>query len=85
MVVEILFTRGCPNHAPTVAIVQQLVRDLGVEAEIREIEVRGADDAQQLRFLGSPSIRVDGRDIEALQFALGALHEQHQARKRHRV
>jgi len=64
MIVEILYTRACPHHAPTVALVRQLARDLGVDAEIREVEVRGPDDAQQLRFLGSPSVRVDGRDIE---------------------
>ena len=64
MIVEILYTRACPHHAPTVDLVRRLVRDLGFDAEIREVEVRGADDAQRLRFFGSPSVRVNGHDIE---------------------
>jgi hypothetical protein len=64
VIVEILYTRACPHHAPTVALVQRLARDLGFDAEIREVEVRGPEDAQRLRFLGSPSVRIDGCDIE---------------------
>ena len=64
MIVEILYSRACPHHAPTVDLVRRLVRDLGFDAEIREVEVRGPDDAQRLRFFGSPSVRVNGRDIE---------------------
>lgn len=43
---------------------REVVADLGVDAEVREIEVHGVDDAKERRFLGSPSIRVDGIDIE---------------------
>jgi hypothetical protein len=40
---------------------------LRVAAEIHTVEVRDHDDALAKRFLGSPSIRVDGRDIEESQ------------------
>jgi copper chaperone CopZ len=38
--------------------------DLGVNASIEEVEVRDADDAEGLRFLGSPTVVVNGVDIE---------------------
>jgi hypothetical protein len=62
--VEMLFFEGCPNHAPTAELVRSVVADLGVVVEVREIAVEEPEDAEALRFLGSPSVRVNGRDIE---------------------
>ena len=62
--VEILFFDGCPNHEPTVRLAQEVMADLGVTAEVCEIVVESLEDAQTRRFLGSPSVRVNGRDIE---------------------
>lgn len=36
----------------------------GVAAEIELVEVKDADAAQRLRFLGSPTVRIDGVDVE---------------------
>lgn len=62
--VEVLFFDGCPNHEPTLALVRRVVADLGVDAEVHEVAVEDPEDAETLRFLGSPSVRVNGRDIE---------------------
>lgn len=62
--VDVLYFDGCPNHAPTVELARRVVADLGVEAEVNEIPVESAEDAEAKRFLGSPSVRVNGRDIE---------------------
>ena len=62
--VEVLFFDGCPNHEPTVRLAQEVMADLGLTAEVREIVVENSEDAQTSRFLGSPSVRVNGLDIE---------------------
>ena len=62
--VEILYFDGCPNHEPTRALVDQVAAELGLQAEIELVEVADPDSATRLRFLGSPSVRVDGRDVE---------------------
>jgi len=62
--VEVLTFVGCPNAEPAVDLVQRLALDLGVSAEVVRVDVKDADEAQSLRFLGSPSVRVDGQDIE---------------------
>lgn len=62
--VEVLTFAGCPNAEPAVALVERVCGELGIEASLERIEVKDADQAVQLRFLGSPSIRVNGRDIE---------------------
>jgi hypothetical protein len=62
--VEILYLEGCPHHEPARMIVERLARQLQIEPEIRLVEVADPDAAVELRFLGSPTVRVDGVDVE---------------------
>lgn len=62
--VEILYFDGCPNHEASRAMVERVSAELGLEPELRLVNVTDQEAAQRLRFLGSPTIRVDGRDID---------------------
>jgi len=62
--VEILYFDGCPNHHPVIALVERVSRELGVEPELQLVNVPDQEAARQLRFLGSPTIRVGGRDVD---------------------
>ena len=62
--IEILFLAGCPNFRPTVELAERVVVHLGVDAHIQPVVVDSADEAVRRRFLGSPSIHVNGQDIE---------------------
>jgi hypothetical protein len=62
--VEILYFEGCPNHEPARMLVERLARQLRIEPEIRLVEIADPDAAVELRFLGSPTVRVDGVDVE---------------------
>jgi hypothetical protein len=62
--VEILYFDGCPNHRPAVALVERLCRELGIEPELQLVNVADQEAAQRLRFLGSPTIRVGGVDVD---------------------
>lgn len=64
MKIDVLFFGGCPNHAPTVELVRDVVRELEVNAEVCEVEVKTEQEAESLRFLGSPTVQVEGVDIE---------------------
>jgi mercuric ion transport protein len=64
MKVEVLYFEGCPNHALTVEKVREALQSDYQSAEIREVEVRTQAEAESLGFLGSPSVRIDGLDIE---------------------
>jgi len=61
---EVLAFAGCPNAQPTIELVERVILELGGNAELELVEVRDADEVEALRFLGSPSVRVDGRDVE---------------------
>jgi hypothetical protein len=62
--VEILYFEGCPNHEPARALVERIAAELHVEPQIELLKVVDSDAATEQRFLGSPTIRVDGRDVE---------------------
>jgi len=62
--VEILYFEGCPNHEPTRALVERLARELRVEPLIELVQVPDPEAAFKLRFLGSPTVRVNGVDVE---------------------
>ena len=61
---ELLFAPGCEAIEGTVAMVNETLRELDLSAEVSEIMVDTVEKARELRFLGSPSIRVNGHDAE---------------------
>jgi hypothetical protein len=64
MQIEVLYFEDCPNHLPTMERINSIVREEGCNAEVREVLVPDVETAQRLNFLGSPTVRVNGLDIE---------------------
>jgi hypothetical protein len=64
MQIDILYFEGCPNHAPTVARVTQIAAEMGLTVSLREVQITTPEEAQQRRFLGSPTVFVNGVDID---------------------
>jgi hypothetical protein len=63
-VVEVLYVEECPHYLAALALIERVQADLGIEAEIRIRLIPDRQAAEQARFVGSPTVRVDGRDIE---------------------
>src|SRR5215471_19040344 len=64
MKIEILYVDGCPNQQPAIEGVREVLREDRLSAEIVEVKVGDASMARELKFLGSPSIRINGLDVE---------------------
>ena len=64
MRIEVLAFAGCPNRLPAVELAKRAVADAGLAAEVVVVDVETNEDAQTQHFLGSPTIRIDGRDVE---------------------
>jgi hypothetical protein len=64
MKIELLYVPDCPNHAPTVQVLREVLVEFGLSHEIIEIEVTDQPEAMATGFLGSPTIRIDGNDVE---------------------
>lgn len=65
MVIEVLYVPGCPNHQAAIENLKDALRSAVITAPIQEIVVTNEAMARQLKFPGSPTIRVDGRDVES--------------------
>lgn len=63
MKIEVLYVAGCPSHPEAVKLLRDILAAEGVAAEIHEVLVSDERMANDLRFLGSPTIRISGRDV----------------------
>src|SRR5215207_1021325 len=63
MKIEILHSDGCPTFRATGDSLRQVLAEEGLEAEVELVTVNSNEEARRLRFPGSPTIRVDGRDL----------------------
>jgi hypothetical protein len=63
-VIEVLYVRHCPHHPGTVTLIERVRAELGLDAELRTTLIVDQAAAEQARFPGSPTVRVDGRDVE---------------------
>jgi hypothetical protein len=60
-----LWWRGCPSAEPAIELVLEEMAGLGLEPDALAVrEVRDQGDAEREHFVGSPTIRVDGRDVQ---------------------
>jgi hypothetical protein len=65
MRVELLFWEGCPSYAKAHAQLRASLIDAGLDPDgviLREIETEA--DAEAHQFVGSPTIRIDGVDVQ---------------------
>jgi len=74
--IELLYFDGCPNHDELVPHIRELLAQAGIDATIELRRVETVEDAERERFLGSPTVRVDGRDVDPERCgARGLRHE----------
>jgi len=64
MNIEILYFSDCPNYLPAVERVHEALRQERASAAIKHVQVLDAETARATRFLGSPTVRIDGIDVE---------------------
>jgi hypothetical protein len=64
--VELLWWEGCPSSDAAHELVRRVMAEVGLDPEsLESIEVATDETADREGFVGSPTIRVDGRDIQA--------------------
>ena len=63
MRVEILYVADCPSHPVAVKVIKEALAAENVAAEVHEVLVEDEKMAANLRFCGSPTIRINGRDV----------------------
>ena len=62
--IEFFYWEGCPSHPEALGLLQEVLAARGIDASVELREVTTQEEAEVLRFPGSPTIRVDGRDVD---------------------
>lgn len=63
MKIEVLYVPDCPHHPAALLRLHEILAAEGVAAAIHQVAVSNLAMAKALRFCGSPTIRINGRDI----------------------
>lgn len=64
MRIELLYFEGCPSFKALLPSLRALLRREGVDEEVKLRRVESVEAAERERFLGSPTVRIDGIDID---------------------
>ena len=64
MKIELLYFDGCPSYAELLPRLRELLVSEGIEDEVQLRRVADPEDAERERFLGSPTVRIDGEDVD---------------------
>ena len=65
MRVSFLYYEECPSHDFALERLREVMTEEGIPGEVEVIKVETEDEARRLRFVGSPTIRVDEQDIDS--------------------
>lgn len=63
MKVEVLYISECPSHPAAVKLIKDVLAAKGIAASVQEILVQDGGMASKLEFTGSPTIRINGKDV----------------------
>jgi hypothetical protein len=64
ILIEALFAPSCGSRDDTLLMIDKLTRDQSVTIDFKETTIISIPEAKTAKFLGSPSIRINGKDIE---------------------
>jgi hypothetical protein len=64
MKITFLWFNGCTNHSSARRLLQEVLEERGVRDGVEEINATDQKVAEEYRFPGSPTIRIDGEDVE---------------------
>lgn len=64
MTINVLYFDGCPSYPVAVELLEKLLGEEGLLVPVRRTQVSSREAAIRERFLGSPTIRINGEDVE---------------------
>ena len=64
MRVSFLYYEDCPSYDLALERLGEVMKEEGIPGEVQVVKVETEEQARELRFVGSPTIRVDDQDID---------------------
>jgi hypothetical protein len=73
MRIEVLYVPGCPNYPPAVERLENVLLSESLQSDIERVPVNSDAEAKAMRFPGSPTIRINGNDVEPIEITTPSL------------
>ncbi|MES0278303.1 MAG: DUF2703 domain-containing protein [Dehalococcoidales bacterium] len=64
MKIELYYFDECPSYKTALKYIDEALKEKGLNIPVEMVRITSEEDAVRHRFLGSPSVRIDGVDIE---------------------
>ena len=64
MKIQFLYSKDCPSHEEALQRVRKAIQEEGVHCDVTVINVETIEQAEKFHFVGSPTILIDGHDID---------------------
>ncbi len=64
MKIELLYFSGCPTFKNAEDVLAEVMKELGIDEPVEKIDVQSQEEAVERKFLGSPTIRINGLDVD---------------------
>ena len=61
--IQLLYFDGCPSWQTALANLRQVIESENLDGQVHLVEITSPQQAQDERFLGSPSFRLNGVDL----------------------
>ncbi len=62
--VVVLYNKNCPATPGTIERIEKCASDSGIRVKLRKVLIDSRDEANEWKFLGSPTVRIGGLDID---------------------
>jgi hypothetical protein len=62
--VQLLYFPDCPSHERAMELVWEAIQMEGVQAQIETVRIETEQEAERYRFVGSPTIRINGIEVD---------------------
>ncbi len=64
MKIQLLYILDCPWCVKTKELIRDSLKEIGIKTEVEEILIDSDEKAEKYKFAGSPTIRINGKDIQ---------------------
>ena len=62
--IELLYFEGCPSYQTALECLEEVIKEQKLSVHVEMVKIESDEEALKNRFLGSPTVRVNGLDIE---------------------
>ena len=66
MKIELFYFRNCPSYKQTIRDLGKILKEKKINVKVEMVEIKSEQEAKKVKFIGSPTLRINGKDIDSL-------------------